>query len=102
MIARNMKLYDYYAYGDANNYAQRVLIKDETGEPVIQGTVKMAINLTSQSIQDNINYKDSSYIGLTLDKNINDAFVIKYGEQKLKVQYVNPMGRFIQVFLKEI
>lgn len=102
MITRNMKLYDYYAFGDANNYGQQVLIKDETGEPMIQGTIKMAINITSQSIQDNVNYKDSSYIGLTLDKKINDAFVIKYGEQKLKVQYVNPMGRFIQVFLKEI
>lgn len=102
MIARDMKLYNYYAFGDANNYAQQVLIKDENGEPVIQGTIKMAINISSQSIQDNINYKDSSYIGLTLDKNVSDAYVIQYGEEKLKVQYVNPRGRYIQVFLKEI
>lgn len=102
MIARNMKLYDYYAFGDVNNYGQQVLIKDETGEPVIQGTIKMAINLTSQSIQDNVNYKDSSYIGLTLDKNVSDAYVIKYGEERLKVQYVNPLGRYIQVFLKQL
>lgn len=102
MIAREMKLYDYYAYGDTNNYGQQSLIKDETGEPVVQGSIRMAINLTSQSVQDNINYKDCSYLGLTFDRNINDAFVIKYGEQKLKVQYVNPMGRYIQVFLKEI
>ena len=102
MIARNMKLYNYYAFGDANNYGQQVLIKDETGEPVIQGTIQMAINLTSQSIQDNVNYKDCSYLGLTLDRNVSDAYVIQYGEEKLKVQYVNPMGRYIQVFLKQI
>lgn len=102
MISRDMKTYFYYAFGDSNNYAQQTLIKDETGEPKIQGSIKMAINITSQSIQDNVNYKDSSYIGLTLDKNVSDAYVILYGEEKLKVQYVNPMGRYIQVFLKAL
>lgn len=102
MIMRNMKLYDYYAFGESDSYGQQTLIKDEEGNPVVQGSVKIAIYLTSQSVQDNINYKDCSYIGLTYDSNITEAFVIKYNEENLKVQYVNPNGKLKQVFLKKI
>lgn len=101
MIAREMTNYIYYRYGDLNNYGQQALIKDEFGEPLALGSVTLAIYGTSQSIQDNINYKDCSYMGLTYDKTIDDTFVIQYGEEKLKVQYVTP-GRMIQVFLKKI
>lgn len=96
MINANMRIYDYYTYGAADSYGQPTLSKD------VQGSVKMAIYTSSQAIQDNINYQDCSYVGLTLDKTITDAFVIKYGEEKLKVLYVNPQGRFIQVYLKKI
>lgn len=96
MITRDMRIYDYYLYGAPNGYGQPVLSNE------VQGTVKMAINISSQAIQDNINYKDCSYIGLTTDKTITDAFVIKYGEEKLKVLYINPKGKFIQVYLQKI
>lgn len=102
MIARDMQHYSYYAYGAPNAYGQPTLIKDENGELVIQGSTDMAIYLTSQSIQDNVNYKDCSYVGLTYDTNINDSLVILYGEELLKVQYVNAQGRLNQVFLKKI
>ena len=37
------------------------------------------------------------------NKAINEKCVIEYSEQsKLKVQYVNPQGKYIQVFLKRI
>ena len=62
----------------------------------------MAINISSQSIQDNILFKDCTYIGLTSDANVNDSYVIKYGKEQLKVLYVNPKGRLKQVFLKEM
>ena len=58
----------------------------------------MCIDITSQSIQDNINYAGSQYLGLTF-ANIDDTYVIKYGDQMLKVLYVNPMGRLKQVFM---
>lgn len=96
MINANMRTYDYYTYGAADGYGQPVLSKE------VQGSVKMAIYTSSQAIQDNINYQDCSYVGLTLNKTITDAFVIKYGEEKLKVLYVNPQGKFIQVYLKRI
>lgn len=102
MIARDMQSYGYYTYGAPNASGQRVLIKDEAGEPLVQGSVQMAIYLTSQAIQDNINYKDCSYIGLTYDSTITEATVIQYQNEKLKVQYVNPMGKLKQVFLRRI
>lgn len=101
MIARDMTAYSYYTYGALNSYGQPTLIKDENGEPLVQGSVTLAIYNTSQSVQDNINYKDCSYIGLTYDNTITDAFVIQYGDEKLKVLYVTP-GRMRQVFLQKI
>lgn len=95
MINANMRFYDFYTFGASNAYGQATLSTD------VQGSIKMAINLTSQSVQDNINYKGASYIGLTLAP-IDDTFVIQYGNSKLKVLYVNPLGRYKQVFMAEI
>lgn len=96
MINTDMRLYNYYTYGESDGYGQPQLSTE------MQGSIKMAINISSQAIQDNINYQDCSYVGLTLDKKVTDAFVIKYGDEKLKVLYVNPKGKFIQVYLKKI
>ena len=96
-----MHYYNYFTYGEPDEYGQQTLIKGEDGKPQAQGTIKMAINTTSQSIQDNINYKGATYIGLTHAK-VNDTYVIGYGEEQLKVLYVNAHGRFNQVFMANI
>jgi hypothetical protein len=96
MINTKMRSYDFFTLGDKDGYGQPVL------NPEVAGQVKMAIHLTSQSAQDNINYQDCNYIGLTTDKSVNDKMVIQYGNEKLKVLYVNKEGRFIQAFLKRI
>lgn len=96
MIATTSKLYNFYLYGDDDDYGQPTLSEE------VNGRVKLAIYETSQSIQDNIRYKDATYIGLTLDKNIDDTYVIEYGDIKLKVLYVNPQGRYRQVFMTNI
>lgn len=95
MINSKMHNYTYYLLGnDTDAYGQIPL------NPNPQGTVKMNINIVSQSIADNVKYSQASYIGLTSDKNISDSYVIQYSEQeKLKVLYVNPKGRLKQVFL---
>ena len=92
MITTDMKLYDYYIYGATDAYGQAQMSE-------AQGKIKMNINISSQSIQDNINYKDSKYIGLTLNSDIDDSYVIQYGHEKLKVLYINPKGRYKQIFL---
>lgn len=98
MINANMRQYDYFTLGDINAYGQHTMPSADA-EPV--GKVLMAIYVSSQSIQDNINYKDAQYIALT-NANVDDTYIIKYGEERLKVLYVNRAGRFNQVFLSKI
>lgn len=95
MITTDMRLYDYYLYEGKDAYGQQLLSK----EP--KGSVKMTINISTQSIQENINYSGASYIGLTYAL-LDDTYVIQYGNEKLKVLYVNPKGRLKQVFLAKI
>lgn len=95
MINNDMRLYNYFLYEGKDTYAQQKLSKE------VKGSVKMAIYITNQSIQDNINYKGANYIGLT-SALLDDSFVIEYEDKKLKVLYVNPKGRLKQVFLAEI
>lgn len=90
-----MRTYDYYTYGADDGYGQPTL------SPAPTGKIKIAINISSQSVQDNINYTDAEYVGVTL-ANADDTFVIDYEGQKLKVLYVNKKGRFNQVFLKRM
>ena len=96
MINNKMRIYDYYLYGANNEYGQPQL--SETA----QGTIKMAINITSQYVQENIRYKGATYIGLTNDPDVNDKYVIQYNDIKLKVLYVNASGRLTQVFMGEM
>jgi hypothetical protein len=93
-----MRLYNYFTLGESNAYGQATM---PSKDAVPDGTIKMAINITSQSVQDNINYKDCNYIGLTYAP-VNDKYIIQYGNERLKVSYVNPRGRLKQVFLKNI
>lgn len=95
MINRAMRNYEYFTYGDLDEYGQAQLSENAAG------TVKMAISITSQSISDSIKYKDAEYIGLTLAK-VDDTYIIKKDEKMLKVLYVNPDGRYTQVFMSEI
>ena len=94
MIVADMRKYDYFTFGDSDGYGQPTL--SETA----QGSVKMAIYTTSQSVQDNINYNGATYLGLTHDSGVNDAYVIQYGDKRLKVLYVQSEGRYKRVFME--
>ena len=98
MISREMKEYNYFTLGDHDGYGQAKLPAKDA-EPV--GTIKMAIYLTSQGTQDNINYKDCNYIALTRAK-VDDTYIIENGSERLKVLYVQHAGRYTQVYLKKI
>lgn len=95
MITTDMRTYNYFTYGGDNGYGQPVLSE------LPQGTIKMAINISSQTVQDNINFQDCNYVGLTMAQ-LDDSYVIQYGNEKLKVQYINPRGRYTLVYLKQL
>lgn len=99
MINSNMRFYDYFTIGANNGYGQPQMPSADA-EPV--GSIKMAITTSNQSVQDNINYKDAQYVGLTRDNDVNDTYIIQYGKERLKVLYVNPEGRMKQVFMKTV
>lgn len=95
MVNPDMKLYDYFTYGEDDSYGQPALSQE------VQGQVKMAIYNTTQAVQQNINYSGATYVGMTHDKNVSDKYVVQYGDTKLKVLYVSP-GRFKAVYMEEI
>ena len=95
MITTDMREYDYYLYEGKDSYGFPILSE----EP--QGKIKMTINITNQSIQENINYSGASYLGLTHSL-LDDSYVIQYGDERLKVLYVNPKGRMKQAYMSKI
>ena len=94
MINADMRLYNYFTLGTKDEYGQ------QTTNDEVAGQIKMAINVSSQSVQNNINYSGATYIGLTHAK-VDDTYVIEYGNERLKVLYVNDKGRLKQVFMAQ-
>lgn len=88
-----MRLYDYFLYEGEDSYGQPQLSED------VKGQVKMSIFVANQTIKDSVAYSGTDYTGLSNNAEINDKYVIAYGSERLKVLYVNPMGRYKQVFL---
>lgn len=93
MIYADMRPYDYLTFGEMNDYGQPKL----SDEP--RGQVRLAVYTVSQSAQDNVLYENATYIGLTNDAEIDDKYVILYGNERLKVLYVQPKGRYKQVYM---
>ena len=92
VINADIRLYNFFTIGTEDEYGQMVV----SNEPV--GQIKMAINISSQSVQDNINYTGATYVGLTHAK-VDDTYIIEYENERLKVLYVNDKGRLNQVFM---
>ena len=91
MINSQIKSYDYYIL-TTNDYGQDIVSTEPAGQ------VRMAINIITQNNQDSILYSEAEYIGLTHNK-VSDTYVIQYNDTKLKVLYINEMGRYTQVFM---
>lgn len=95
MINTEMRYYLYSTFGDLNEYGTPTISDNPVGE------IKMAIHLLTKNVSDNVLYEGATYIGLT-KANVKDTYIIHYGEQKLKVLYVNPRGAYKQVYLCQI
>ena len=95
MINSDMRPYTFFTLGQKTAYGSQSLSE------VPQGKVMLSVYITSQQIQDNINYTEANYIALTHDNDINDSYVIQIDDnKKAKVLYIQPKGRYKQVFLK--
>lgn len=96
MIANSMREYNFYTLGEDDAYGQ-----PQIDSPIPRGKVKMSVNLASQNTTDNILYADCEYVGLT-HANVEDTYIIEYGIERLKVKYINPAGRYKQVYMVRI
>lgn len=94
MINANMREYNYFTL-EKNEYGQDVIPQDAQPE----GKIKMAITISNQSVQNNILFQGATYTGLTHDTEVNDAYIIDFDGERLKVLYVSPKSRLRQVFL---
>ena len=94
MISRDMRYYSYSTFGANDKYGFPQL-----SVPV--GRIKISVHLLGQEKKDNVLYSDATYVGLTMN-DVDDTFVIHYKDKKLKVLYVNPYGRYNQVFMAEM
>lgn len=95
MINNEMRLYNYYTFGDKDEYGQPAL----SVEPV--GQARIAIFLSTQTVQDNINYSSANYVGLT-HALLDDSCVIDFGGKLLKVLYIDTKSRYKQLYLAEL
>ena len=95
MINTQMAKYNYSLLGVANEYGELDI------NSTVVGSVEMAINLFSQNTADNVLYSTCEYIGLTKEV-IDDNYIIHYGNEKLKVMYVNSFGRLKQVYMQRM
>lgn len=96
MINTQMRLY---------NYAKLSEELDDYGQPKTTeaaGTIKMAINFANETIKESPLYSGAQYTGLTLNKEVDASYIIQYGTEKLKVTYVNPLGKYTQVYMARI
>lgn len=91
------RVYDYYQYEGKDSYGQPMLSTEA------KGTINMAIYNTVKSVNDSVDYLREEYVGLTWDKDIDETYVIQYGDKKLKVLYVVSAPRLRnQVFMTEM
>lgn len=95
MISADMRFYNYFTIGEANGYGQPQM---PSKDALPDGQIKMTINTISQGIADTIKYKEASYIGLT-HANVDDTYIIEFNGERLKVLYINPKGKYKQVYL---
>lgn len=96
MIAAQMREYTYTRLlNEFDDYGQPQRRENE-------GKVKMAINFANEQITANNLYSSASYVGFTLNKEVNESYIINYNGQKLKVTYAIPLGRYNQVFLARV
>ena len=97
-IQAEIKSYPFAEYAASRNqYGELVFPSFSTS-----GTsINMAIFLNNQATNNSINYIECDYIGLTKET-VDDTCVVKYGNEYLKVKYVNPIGRYNQVALVKV
>lgn len=92
-IYRRLTKYNYYTLVDSEYGGKTADFTSPTG------VVNMAIQLNNMAMNSNTIYTSANFVGLT-QEDIDDTYIIEYGNEKLKVLYVYPEGKYKQVFMQ--
>ena len=94
MINVGMKLYDYSTIEGLDEYGQSLEVwgKDK---------VKMSLYEISNTLVPTIQYTNSTFVGITYDKKVDDTYIIHTDKSKLKVNHVIDFPRYRAVYLGE-
>ena len=95
MINIEMKTYNFYTLGENDEYGQPMVSNIPTG------SLTMAIYPITHSIGDNVIYSNATYMGLTREL-VSDKYIFDYKDMRLKVLYVQELGRFKQVYMAKM
>lgn len=96
------KKYFYFTYNtELDSYGQFV----ENSTPT--GTIKLALFLNSQNVNNNPLYADCEYCGKTFDSNIetvfnNSGFRILNGNDFLKAKYIAKVRNYFIVYFQKV
>ena len=77
------------AYGELN-----------TGEPTKE-ECEVTLRIYNHSKVEDIRFNDVTHTSLIKNKTITDANKLQIGDKIYSIEFVNPEGRFTQLFLKE-
>ena len=111
-IQTRMKSYEIQTYG-INEYGESQLgyapvvtpigpLIPRNAKTTTTNYIKMAIYLSNQATNQNINYTEADYIGITQDTSLLDNMAINYDGKWLKVKTITPVGRYSIVALVKI
>jgi hypothetical protein len=91
MINTKMREYKYYKYDGEDEYGQAKLSEKPMGK------VKIAIYKVSEQLDGSIKFSKGLFQGITMDKNIDDTYILKYGKDKLKVTSIMPSDSYYRL-----
>lgn len=78
--------------------------KDEYGQRhsslASSHTISITFGLYEHNMSNDIRYADCKYVGLTKDTTLTDNDYLLIDGKEYKVQFINPFGRWVQVFMK--
>lgn len=78
--------------------------KDEYGQrhssEAFSHIIDITFGLFDNTISNDIRYANCKYVGLTKDTSLTDNDYLIIDGQEYKIEFINPFGRWVQVFMK--
>lgn len=92
MISRELIKATLITYDGIDEYGQEGI------NPINQTPIEITFGIYKHQPTEDIRFQNVEYVGLT-KASVNDSQAIKIGDKEYKIQFVNPFGRYKEVFM---